>query len=262
MSLSNPTLQNPAEHFFEIKNGTIQFYDKDKQERISIPYPFGFIELDQLHTVTGWSDQDQSGVWSNEIKSLREDLTVRTKRGVKYVGPYKSDQGINQVASFGGRYTKSIYIAHKNKAGELILGNLKLTGAALTAWIEFGSSHRTEGNWNVITGTTEGKKGATTYQIPVFEFKGKPTDEELAAAVELDRTLQNYLAQYLTAPKFDDNAEPISEDAFEEVGTATPEQIADFEARKADKLADKQEDRAIQETFQESEPINLDDIPF
>ncbi len=267
MSLSSPKLTNPAEHFFEWRNGTVQFYDKEQAKAITIPMPFTFIVLDELHTVTGYSDQDQSGIWANEARSTREDFTVRTKRGVKYVGPYKNDQGINQVAAFGGRYTKSIYIAHPNRAGDLILGHLKLTGAALTAWIDFSKQHSTTSGKISITGSTEGKKGATTYQIPTFAWS-KWTDAEYQAAIVLDKMLQNYLGQYLTAPKYDDTAEPVVEDAYEDT-RATPEQIADFEARKARKfdLSPDPMDKVFSNgeplpEFPGSDPINLDEIPF
>jgi hypothetical protein len=264
MSLSSPTIQNPSQHYFEWKGGDghIEFYDKEKQERIKVPLPFEFIVLDQLNGVTGWSDQDTSGIWSNETRSTRDDFTVRTKKRVLYVGPYKNEQGISQVAGLGGKYVKIIYIAIKNRTGEHIISRIGLTGSALNAWIEYATAHSVTASKVRITGSAEATKGATTYRIPTFE-SAPWTPEEYAAAVKCDQELQNYLAQALTAPKYDENAEPVrEEDAFESLPMATAEQIDDYERRKAEKLADKQEDRAIKETFQATDEIDLSDIPF
>lgn len=175
MSRSSPTLTNPAARFFEWRSGKLSWYDKEKQESIPVKLPFTFLPLDQLHTITGYSDQDQSGYWSNETRSTRDDFTVRTKRGVKYVGAYKSEQGIAQVPA-GAKYTKSVYIAYKEGANWLI-GNIKLSGAALTAWIELSGAHNPEHGKVSLTGSVEGKKGATVYQVPTFEYSSA-TDEE------------------------------------------------------------------------------------
>lgn len=265
MSLSRPQLQNPSARFYEWSGsrGQLEWYDKEKGERIAVKLPFKFIVIDELHTITGYSDTDQSGYWSNEVKDLRHDLTVRTKKGIKYVGPYKDSKGIRQVPT-DSKYAKSIYIAHKLD-GEWQLGNIKASGVALTAWIDLSGKHRTEGNIVALTGSTEGSKGATKFQIPTFEYGGAPDADTLQIATELDRQLQDYLDVYLTAPKYDDNAEPILEDAFESVGTATPEQLAEFESLKAKKL-EKQEDEAIKEqldeVFDANEPLDISDIPF
>lgn len=268
MSLSQPTLQNPAEHYFEWKGGDghIEFYDKEKQARITVPLPLEFIVLDQLNGVTGWSDHDQSGIWSNETRSTRDDFTVRTKKRVLYVGPYKKDQGISQVAGFGGKYLKIIYIAHKNKAGDYIMGRIGLTGAALNAWIDFTKAHSVTSGKVRITGKLEEKKGATTFQVPVFEWH-KWTDDEYQSALILDKLLQQYLSSYLTAAKYDDNAEPIPEDNYDDVGKATPEQLADFEKRKASNTQLSPDDfpddlPPAPDEFLNGEAMDVSEIPF
>lgn len=264
MSLSRPQATNPAARFMDWSGsrGELSYWDKEKQERIAVKLPFKFIALDELHTITGYSKVDESGIWSNETRRTSDDFTVRTKKGIKYVGPYKDSKGVNQVAQHGAKYAKSVYIAHKI-GDEWVLGNLKLSGVALTAWIDLNAKHKTEGNIVALTGSTEGSNGATTFQIPTFEYGGAPSGEILEIATGLDRQLQDYLDTYLSAPKYDENAEPIhEEDAFDSLPMATAEQIDDFEKRKAEKLADKREDKAIQESFAAGEPINLDDIPF
>jgi hypothetical protein len=265
MSLSSPTLQNPAEHYFEWKGGDghIEFYDKEKQERITVPLPLEFIVLDQLNGVTGWSDTDQSGIWSNETRSTKDEFVVRTKKRTLYVGPYKNDQGLSQVAGFGGKYIKIVYIAHKNKAGEYIMGRIGLTGAALNAWIDFTKAHSVTSGKVRITGKHEEKKGATVYQVPVFEWL-QWEQEEYEQAVVLDKLLQQYLATYLTAPKYDDNAEPVGEE-YDDETKATPEQVADFEKRKADKgmkAEDFPDDLPPPDEIFNGEAFDASQIPF
>lgn len=255
MSLSNPNLTNPAQHFFQWKggDGKLVWWDKENAKEVQVRIPFEFIVLDELHTVTGYSDQDDSGFWSNETRSTREDFTVKTKRGVRYVGPYKDDKGVVQIP-VGARYTKSIYIAHQIK-DEWVIGHIKLLGAGLTAWIEFSKQHSVTSGKITLAGSTEESKGTTHYHIPTFAWsQWEPQD--YAKAVELDKQLQVYLNQYLTAPKYDDNAEPAID--YDDVGKATPEQEAEYEALKAKKKAP--QDKVI--TDISDEPINLDDIPF
>jgi hypothetical protein len=271
MSLSRPQLQNPAARFYQWSGsrGQLEYYDKEKQERIPVKLPFKFIVLDELHTITGYSDSDQSGFWSNEVTKTTNDFTVRTKRGIKFVGPYRDPKTgnvqIGSGATQGAKYAKSVYIAQRLN-DEWVLANIKMVGVSLSSWIDLNQKHRTEGNITALTGSTDGSKGATKFKIPTFEYGGAPEGDILQIATDLDAELQKYLDAYLTAPKFDDSAEVIEDSFNTDDGKATPEQVADFEKRKAEKLADKQEDEEIKDmphdTFDESEPINLDDIPF
>lgn len=233
MSRSSPQLTNPASHFYEWRSGKLVWYDKEAQKTNEVKLPFSFLVLDELHTITGYSDADESGFWSNETRSTKDEFTVRTKKGTRYVGAYKNDQYIVQVPQ-GARYTKSVYIAEKSGAG-YVISNLKLTGAALTAWIEFAGKHKVQNGKVLLTGSTEGKKGATTYHIPTFEYtSATPAEDE--AAIALDKDLQVYLSQYLAAAKVD-HEEEVSHDAIDpELGKATPAEIADFEKRKSAKF--------------------------
>lgn len=187
-------LRNPATRFFEWSSNekTLTWYDKEEKKNVTVELPFVFLVLDQLSTITGWSDNDQSGIWSNEIRDTRKDiLTVRTKLGTKDVGLYEKVKHVP-----GARYTRSIYIAFKD-GDELVLGHLKLKGAANSAWIEFTKSAGDIYAGAVrVTGAVEGKKGATVYYSPEFAMNSV-SKETLDKADELDRQLQAYLSVYL-----------------------------------------------------------------
>jgi len=226
MSRSNPTneLQNPAKRFFEWagSTGQIKFYDKSKQENIFIEPPFPFIVLDQLNTITGYSDELQSGIWSNEVRDLRvQPLTIKTKNGVYAKGTYDMLKGLS-----GSRFTKSIYIAYYDENKELVIGNIQASGSCLSAWIEFTKGKNVYEGAIAITKAISAKKGATKYFVPVFDSKplSPETDEK---AMALDKELQEYLEQYFAQarnePKADteetatEETSPFEEPVVEEV---------------------------------------------
>lgn len=205
MSLSQKRPTNPAKLFLKTKSkkeivdgkeilvGQVIYYDKELQENIAVPTPFEFIVLDQLATIKGWSDDDQSGFWSNEVRSVGRDiLTVRTSRGMKESGIWRDIKGSPNLA--GAKYHSSIYIAHKSNGG-LTISNLSLTGAALNAWIEFTQKNRINNVKVILSDWADAKKGSVAYKVPIFEA-APMGEEEKAEAIELDKQLQVYLNEY------------------------------------------------------------------
>lgn len=226
MSFSQERPVNPAKRFMKIKSGAVSYYDKEEGENVNVPTPLEFIVLDQLATIKGWSDQDESGYWSNEVRRVGQDaLTIRTKNGVKETGIWKEIKGSTSLA--GAKYTSSIYIMTKGRDGYEI-NNISLTGAALNAWIEFTQKNRVNQVKVVLSSWKDGKKGSVSYKIPVFEAT-EINDDERDAAVRLDKELQSYLAGYFDYVP--------DEEKLEE----------------ADVVVD---------DIDEETPINLDDIPF
>lgn len=232
MSLSQERPTNPAKRFLELRNGGISYYDKSTQENVAVETPFEFIVLDQLATIKGWSDADESGYWSNEVRSVgRDSLTVRTSKGAKETGLWRDIKGSANVA--GARYHASIYIAHQSTDG-MAIANLSLKGAALNAWIEFTQKNRVSSNKVVLSEWADGKKGAVTYKIPVFEAV-EMTEAEKSEAVKLDKELQNYLNEYFNYTPDDGGHKAV-------VG-ATSDVIVD-------------------DDIDVDEPIDLSEIPF
>lgn len=229
MSLSDQsTSSNPAKRFLKIKSGSVQFYDKESGDNVKVETPFEFIVLDTLATIKGWSDADDSGFWSNEVRSVGKDtLTVRTKSGAKASGIWKDIKGLPAVS--GAKYNSSVYIATKGRDG-LEINNLQLSGAALNAWIEFTGKNSVTKNKVILSEWADAKKGAVKYQTPVFTavpFEGDEKDE----AIVLDQELKAYLTEYF-------NYVPDAEQAPSK--------------NTKDVVLDDIDD----------EPINLDEIPF
>ena len=215
----NNTNPNPCTKWFEWSGstGTLGYYDKERGEKVAIELPFTFLVLDQLATVTGWSDDAQSGIWSNEIRNTKTDvLTVRTKSGIATKGLYEDVKNLN-----GARYAKSIYIAYYDENKELQLGNLKASGACLSAWIEYCKGKDVYKGAVTLEGGVQAKKGRTVYFSPSFALKADVSDATDQKAKQLDRALQDYLAKYLHSGteeveqyEDDNQSSPITDNAF------------------------------------------------
>ena len=195
MSRSNPQgSTNPCTKWFEWSGsaGSLYYYDKEKAEKVEVEMPFTFLVLDQLSTITGYSDDQSAGIWSNEIRSTGTDrLVVRTKNGILGAGKYEDVKNLK-----GARYTKSIYIAYYDEKKKLQLGNFKAVGAALSSWIEFSKGKNLFKDAVTLGGSTKAKKGTTTYFIPEFTTK-EVSEKTEEAAKELDVQLQAFLSEYI-----------------------------------------------------------------
>lgn len=201
---NNEEVKNPAQRFFEWsgENGNFSYFDKSiisdknpKGTKVEVKLPFKFIVLDILATVTGWSDADGCGIYANEVKDLAtQPLTVRTFKKTDIAhGLYSAIK--DKIGNSGGGYTASVYIAYF-EGKDLKIGHIKIRGAALTAWIDYGKKFGFYKGAISCDSSVEGKKGKTVFKIPVF--KQIPiSDETNELAIKLDQELQSYLSKYL-----------------------------------------------------------------
>lgn len=261
MSRSNPTPTNPAQHFFSWAGGKgqLQFYDKEKKENIAVPLPMEFLVLDELATMTGYNKKLESGYWSNEVRSTKkEEFIVRTKNGIAQSGLYEQ---LADVRGKGAKYAKSIYFAHRNSAGDYIIGNFQAAGSALSAWIDFGNNHvPTNGKVRISRGEKQDSPVGDFYP-PAFTFLPS-TPEEDAEAIRLDKELQIYLNQYLAAAEYNRTNQETPED-LSTVPYVNPNDTADLMKAEVDENGKKHapEPRIVDNTDMDK-PIDLSEIPF
>jgi hypothetical protein len=162
---------NPATKFIDWKSNdkNFSYYDKETKENVAIALPFKFLVLDELHTIKGWNDATQSGIYSNEVKFIsKEVMTVKPFKGNEIAkGLYKDIK--EKIVSAGGHYVKSIYIMLEDGT----LANLQLKGSAVQQWGEFTNKNRTRlpDEWVVVKTTKDGKKGAVKFSMPEFAFE-------------------------------------------------------------------------------------------
>lgn len=224
MSLSNPTntTTNPALRFFQWSGsqGNIKYYDKDKGENVFLDMPFKFIKLDTLATVTGYSDADDSGFWSNEVRSLKvEPLIVKTRNGVKKEGLW-SEIG-EALKAQGAKFASSVYIAYLNDNKELELANFKFFGASIKEWIDFTNENKIkDGDTVIIDGKNNAKKGSNKYFTPTFS-KVETTETDRKEAIKLDTELQKYLTKYFDYSKADQSKVDSDQDTITDEDTST-----------------------------------------
>ena len=202
---------NPATKFLSWKSNDKQFsyYDKETKENVLFPLPLKFLVLDEMHSISGWNDATQSGIYSNEVKFIsKETMTVKPFKGNEIAkGLYKDIK--EKVKSAGGHYVKSIYIMLEDGT----LANLQLKGSAVQKWGEFTAKgkQRLVDEWVVVDKAVDGKKGAVKFTTPDFRFLQSITDAESELADECFNTLEAYMNTYLS------KAEPIVIDEEEEM---------------------------------------------
>lgn len=193
MSRSNPVLQNPCKKFIDFKadQGKLVYYDKDEEKNIELSMPIYFVVLDELSTITGFSKKYESGIYSNEVHRVSDEiLRVKTFKGGAYLaGLYKDIK--DNIIALGGKYTKSIYAMLLGDEPELV--NFQFKGAAFSAWLD--KKLNIDNQVVAITGTYDEKNGATTFKVPIFE--GFKLDKDVNdSAVLMDTVLQEYLKEY------------------------------------------------------------------
>ena len=203
MSRSNNTttdqVKNPATRWFEWDSdkSTIKYYDKEEKKHIHLKLPFTFLVLDQTATITGYNEQSESGIYSNEVKSTKNDKFVvkAFKGGVLANGLYSDIK--DSVKSQGGKFTSNVYIAYK-EGKSYAIGCLQFKGASLQSWSDFSKNHR----GSIMTKAIEiasfdkGKKGKVEYTTPAFTLRDASAEAN-DKAVEMDKALQEYFVSYM-----------------------------------------------------------------
>lgn len=175
------TNSNPAEQFlsWSSQNKTLQFWDKEKKENVSIKLPFTFLYLAERTTVKGYDANAEAGIYANEVKFFDDELVVKNFAN-KQIAQGKWNDISATVDKAGGKFAKSIYCM--TKKGTLI--NITLWGGSIGEWFEFTkkTKNRLPDEWVTVAGVEERKKGATTYYVPVFKFNKSLSEEEGAMA--------------------------------------------------------------------------------
>ena len=221
--LTRPTSENsnPVTKYLNWKSNdkAFAYYDKAKAENVIVELPLKFLFLEHYHTVKGWNDASESGIYSNEVYSIgKEPVTVKAfKGGVIGEGLYKDIK--ENIKNAGAVYHRSVYAMLEN--GDLI--NLQLKGIGVKAYSDFynDNNHLLDNQWINIESAKEGKKGAVKFSSPEFTIGGNITKEEDKLANNAASKLQNYMDSYFgrtekedTMPELNNEDPIIAEDLF------------------------------------------------
>ena len=204
------TSVNPTSKFLEWKsnNKSFSFFDKDNKQNVEVKLPITFMVLEEYHKIAGFSDSDQTGIYSNEVLQIgTEEMEVKTFKGrIIAKGLYKDIKGAVNAA--GGNYHKSIYAV----TNEWELINISLKGAAVSKWsnlVEKGAWKRLSDEWISIESAEDHKKGMVKYSTPNFAFNISLSDAEYKNVEEKATLLQEYMNKYF---KKDVEVEVVSEE--------------------------------------------------
>ena len=207
---------NPTSKFLEWKssNKSFSFYNKELKQNEEVKLPLTFLVLEEFHTIKGFSDADQTGIYSNEILQISaEEFEVKSFKGrVIAKGTYSDIKA--SVNAAGGNYHKSIYAVTKD--GELI--NISFKGAAVSKWSQFtekGMWKRLKDEWVTIEDAEDHKKGNVAYATPNFKFNTSLTDYEFKIVEAKANELESYMDGYLAKDEPAKEPAVLSEDKIE-----------------------------------------------
>lgn len=205
---------NPVDVYIQFKAGGEdalrgKFYTYDKEAKQNVEVELGeFIIVKTAYTVIGYSDRHETGIFSNTVDYLREELDVRTYDS-KLTGKketiahwlYADIKG--DILAWGGRLYGVYYILLSDGR----LAYLSLKGMA---WMNLSTALKAYGYDKVkykVSEINEEKKGWTKFLVPVF---GQGADITEAEA-------KNALAKVALLTREDKNDTPSRDDLVEEL---------------------------------------------
>lgn len=201
------TYEKPAQMYLEWSSEQKCFKSYNRETKVNdlIALPLKFLVLKEMHTVKGWHDKSQSGIYSNEVKNIgQEHIEVKSfKGGTLAKGIYKEIKEI--ITNVGGKYNKSIYAMIED--GKII--NIALKGAAVQSWGDAfnKAKSRMADEFIVVAGAEDKQKGKVKYSVPLFKFEGSLSDAQSkladASYDKLEASLNNRVAE--VAPLEDDD---------------------------------------------------------
>lgn len=205
---------NPAKKFYKWNGEHMKFsyYVKETKENVLVDLPFRFVTLGRpLFCVKGFNEKLNTGLYSNEVRSVKDEMTVRyfdknqpiIARGIWADVKEKADV-------VGGRYHLSIY-GYDLENKEII--NIDVKGNGIGEWGELfkRNSSRLADEIVIVKGYKDGKKGIVKYTYPTFELERSISDDELDEVIDALEILKKYQSEYFKSNKIDDldNSEPL-----------------------------------------------------
>jgi hypothetical protein len=203
MSLSNPgkVTSSPVTRVYKWAGaedkGVFKYFDKSKGdggENVTANLPFSFIYLDSAARITGYNEKEKSNLYSGIFKKVTDPITVKwSKDKATLVSGSWSDENFKyKVKANGGKWTTVVFAMSTD--GELV--EIHMVGSSLTGWIEFTNKVKNPEQKPFIQ-CVSAKKMKTNkgdiYLEPVFESKEVTKPETMQKALDLDKSLQQFL---------------------------------------------------------------------
>jgi len=213
--LNRPTNEtsNPVAKYLNWKSNDkcFSYYDKAKGENVKVELPIKFLFLEHYHTVKGWNDSSESGIYSNEVYSIgKEPLNVKAFKGGELgSGLYKEIK--EQIKNAGAVYHRSVYAMLEG--GELV--NFQLKGIGVKAYSDFynDNNHLLDNQWIEVNSAKEDKKGSIKFSSPEFTIGGNITKAEDKLANDSAKNLQDKMDSYFGRKEVEEE-KSFSEEIF------------------------------------------------
>lgn len=190
------TSSNPTSKYLDWKSNdkSFSYYDKEAGENVKVDLPLKFVFLQHYHTVKGWNDASQSGIYSNEVYYIgSEPMTVRAfKGGTIAEGIYKDIK--QDITNAGGKYHRSVYVMLEDGT----IANLSFKGAVVREWSDFMevSKNLVDNQWIEVKSAKDQKKGSIKYSTPEFTLGDNLNAKDSAQADSVASELKTYLDAY------------------------------------------------------------------
>lgn len=190
---------NPTAKYLSWKSNDKQFsyYDKASGENVAVELPFKFVFLQHYHTIKGWNDATEAGIYSNEVFFIgKEPLTVQTFKGKKIASGLYS-QIKQDVIAGGGKYHRSVYVMLEDGS----IANISLKGSSVKEWSDFmeNAKNLVDNQWVEVASAKDQKKGSIKYSVPEFTLGAtlnkKASDNADLAATNLKQYMDDYFGQ-------------------------------------------------------------------
>lgn len=190
------TSSNPTSKYLDWKSNDkfFSYYDKEVGENVKVDLPLKFVFLQHYHTVKGWNDSSQSGIYSNEVYYIgSEPMTVRAfKGGTIAEGIYKDIK--QDITNAGGKYHRSVYVMLEDGT----IANLSFKGAVVREWSDFMEANKSlvDNQWIEVKSAKDQKKGSIKYSTPEFTLGANLNTKDSAQADSVASELKTYLDAY------------------------------------------------------------------
>jgi hypothetical protein len=167
--------KSPVKYWLSFKGNTGSFSYWNGTENVTMD-KLKFVLLDTRSTITGWCDAASSRIWSNVVKTLTEELAVKTKGKDIATGLYKDIK--EEVKNAGGNFTVNVYmLAEVNGVMEPCC--LQLDKGGLKEWSDLLEKNKLIKVYDSLISCEKGpqqKKGSVKYYNPAFTLTYLPAD--------------------------------------------------------------------------------------
>ena len=189
-------VQSPVKYYirFNGETGTFSFYDKVKEAEVTLN-ELEFIVIDTRSSIIGWNDERKSRVFSNYVRTMKENMIVKCGNEELMNGLYADIK--EKIAAAGGKFCTNVF-ALAQIEGDWSLVNIQFSGASLRDWSEYVSSETMTKIYGYMITAKRGqeqKKGRVTYYTPMFEHTTISGDLSNKADEYDSDLLQPYLNQ-------------------------------------------------------------------